>query len=127
MTYDMRTESFELPSSLNIGGSYDFNLELDHRLTIAGNFTSNSFTKDQFGVGAEYAYKSNFMLRTGYVYEEGISNSFAEGRTTVLTGLNFGATFEIPLSNGTNFGLDYSYRSSDPLAAPHSIGARITL
>ena len=127
MTYDMRTESFELPSLLNIGGSYDFNFELDHRITVAGNFTSNSFTKDQFGIGAEYAYKSNFMLRTGYVYESGITNSFTEGRTTSLTGLNFGATFEIPLSNGTNFGLDYSYRSSDPLSSPHSIGARITL
>ena len=45
----MRVDAFELPSLLNIGGSYDFNYGTDHRLTVAGNFTSNSFSKDQFG------------------------------------------------------------------------------
>lgn len=127
MTYDLRAAAFELPSSLNIGGSYDFHIDQDSRLTFAGNFTSNSFTKDQFGIGAEYGYKSYFMLRAGYVYEDGITNDFSNGRTTAFTGLNFGASFELPMSNGTSFGLDYSFRAADPLASPHSIGARITL
>jgi hypothetical protein len=127
MTYDMRAEAFELPSSLNIGGSYDFNINQDHRLTLAGNFTSNSFSKDQIGVGAEYGYKSYFMLRTGYVYEDGITEEFSNGRTTAFTGLNYGVSFELPLSNGTNFGIDYSYRAASPLASPNSIGVRVTL
>jgi len=127
MTYDMREEAYELPSSLNIGGAYDIHIDQDNRLTLAGNFTSNSFTKDQIGVGAEYAYKTYFMLRAGYVHEKGITEDFSNGRTTAFTGLNFGASFELPLSNGTNFGLDYSYRAASPLASPHSIGARITL
>ena len=127
MTYDMREEAYELPSSLNIGGAYDIHIDQDNRLTLAGNFTSNSFTKDQIGAGAEYAYKTYFMLRAGYVHEKGITEDFSNGRTTAFTGLNFGASFELPLSNGTNFGLDYSYRAASPLASPHSIGARITL
>ena len=127
MSYDMRVDAFELPSLLNIGGSYDFNYGTDHRLTVAGNFTSNSFSKDQFGAGAEYAYKSYFMLRAGYVYEDGITGEFSEGRTTAFTGLNYGVSFELPLSNGTNFGIDYSYRAATPLASPNSIGVRITL
>ena len=124
-TYELRSDAFELPSLLNIGGSYDFTIDQDSRLTLAGNFTSNSFTKDQYGLGVEYGYKTYFMLRTGYVYEDGIFES--ETRSTVFTGINAGFTFEIPLSNGTNFGLDYSFRKASPLDSPHSIGARITL
>lgn len=124
-TYALRPDAFELPSLLNIGGSYDFRIDQDSRITLAGNFTSNSFTKDQFGVGVEYGYKSYFMLRTGYVYEDGITDAVT--RTTAFTGFNAGFTFEVPLSSGTNFGLDYSYRQSNPLTSPHSIGARITL
>jgi len=124
-TYELRAASFELPSLLNIGGSYDFTIDQDSRVTLAGNFTSNSFTKDQYGLGLEYGYKTYFMIRTGYVYEDGILQ--AETRSTVFTGINAGFTFEIPLSNGTNFGLDYSFRKSSPLASPHSIGARLTL
>ena len=124
-TYELRPEAFELPSLLSIGGAYDFNIDQDQRLTLAGNFTSNSFTKDQYGLGLEYGYKTNFMLRTGYVYEDGITKT--ETRTTVFTGLNFGFTFEIPLSSGTNFGLDFSYRTASPLDSPISLGARITL
>ena len=121
----MRSDAFELPSLLHIGGSYDFTIAQDSRVTLAGNFTSNSFTKDQYGLGVEYGYKSYFMLRTGYVYEEGITSN--ETRSTVFTGLNAGFTFEIPLSSGTNFGLDYSFRKASPLSSPHTIGARITL
>ena len=127
MSYDLRADQFELPSLLNIGGSYDFNYGTDHRLTLVGNFTSNSFSKDQFGAGAEYAYKSYFMLRAGYVYEDGITGEFSEGRTNALTGLNYGVSFELPLGNGNSFGVDYSYRAANPLASPNSIGVRMTL
>jgi len=36
-------------------------------------------------------------------------------------------SFELPLNNGTNFGIDYSYRAASPMASPNSIGVRITL
>ena len=124
-SFEFKSDAFELPSSLNIGGSYDFTIDQDNRITVAGNFTSNSFTKDQYGIGFEYAYQSYFMLRSGYVYEEGILET--ETRTTAFTGFNAGFTFEVPLSSGTNFGLDFSYRQSSPLDSPVSIGARITL
>ena len=127
MTYDLRVESFEIPSSLNIGASYDFTLDSEHSVTLASSFTSNSFSKDQFGLGFEYNYKSLFMLRSGYVYEEGINKEFNRGRSTAFTGLNFGLSFEIPLSNDSSFGLDYSYRMSNPLSSPNSIGVRLAL
>jgi hypothetical protein len=125
MVYELRAEAFELPSLLHIGASYDYQLNQDNRMTLAANYTSNSFTKDQYGIGAEFGYKSYFMLRCGYVYESDITDDL--NRTTALTGLNAGFTFEIPIGNGTNFGVDYSYRAAENFDAPQSIGVRITL
>jgi hypothetical protein len=126
MTYDLRVEAFELPSLLSIGAAYDFHNDTDHRFTLAGNFTSNSFTRNQMIAGMEYGYKKHFMLRTAYAYE-GANSDKRNNQTTTLTGLSFGASFELPLTNGTSFGLDYSYRSANPLQSPNSIGVRVTL
>ena len=127
-TYEIRSAEFDLPSLLNIGGSYDFLFSTDHRLTVSGNFTSNSFSKDQILFGTEYGYKTFLMLRMGYSYEKGIFNDFDNGRTTAFTGFSTGFSFEIPVSeNGSSFGLDYSFRPASPLSSVHTIGARIDL
>jgi hypothetical protein len=122
-TAEQRSNAFELPSQLNIGGSYDF-LFNNQRLTVAGNFTSNSFTKDQFGLGLEWAFKEYLMIRGAYVYEDGIID--AVERTTIFSGLNMGATFEVPLGSGT-FGIDYAYRHTTFMGGINSIGARLSL
>ena len=38
-----------------------------------------------------------------------------------------GFTIELPMGNGSTFGLDYSYRHTDPFQGSHAIGARINL
>jgi len=126
-TVEQRSAEFELPSLLNIGLAYDFHLNENNTLTTAGNFTSNSFTKDQFILGLEYNFKSYLMLRAGYAYEKGIYNK--ADRTTAYTGPCGGFTVEIPLNKekGSSFALDYSYRTSDPFQGTHCIGARINL
>jgi len=128
MTLQQRSEQFELPSLLNIGGSYDFNLVPDeHRITIAGTFTSNSFTKDQFLVGLEYGFKNYLMVRAGYNYEEGITKTTE--RTTALTGPAAGLSIQVPLKKESKsiFAIDYSYRMSNPFQGSHSIGLRVDL
>ena len=66
------------------------------------------------------------MVRTGYRYEEGIGDPLA--RTTALRGPSAGFTLELPMgSSGTTFGLDCSYRHTDPFQGCHAIGARINL
>ena len=125
MTVEQRSSQFELPALLNIGVSYDVNI-IKHRVTGAGTFTSNSFQKDQYRVGCEYSYKELFMIRTGYTYEEGINDDAT--RTTALRGPSAGFTVELPMgSSGTTFGVDYSYRHTDPFQGSHTIGARINL
>ena len=105
--------------------SYDININR-HRITGAGTFTSNSFQKDQYRLGGEYSYRDMLMLRLGYTYEEGIRTP--NTRTTALRGPSGGFTIELPMGeNGSTFGLDYSYRHTDPFQGSHSIGARINL
>ena len=125
MTVEQRSSELELPALLNIGISYDLNVQR-HRITGAGTFTSNSFQKDQYILGGEYAYREMVMFRMGYTYEEGIRTPST--RTTALRGPSAGFTVELPMGDsGSTFGLDYSYRHTDPFQGSHTIGARINL
>jgi len=138
MTVEQRSADYDLPSLMMISGMFDFYLaqkvdtiadkiKSDHRISIAANFTANSFTKDQFHVGLEYSFKEIVMIRGGYVYEKGINKY--DTRTTAFTGPTVGVSVQIPLNKekGSTFSIDYSYRDTNPFNGVHSIGAKITL
>jgi hypothetical protein len=127
ITLQQRSEEYELPSLIKIGASYDFFFGQEHKLTAAANFTSNSFTKDQIGVGVEYALRNTLFLRGGFVHEEGIFSDLE--RTTALTGPTGGFSLNVPLNKevGSFFSIDYSYRATQPFGGTHSVGARINL
>lgn len=126
LTVEERSQDFEIPSLVNIGVSYDIKLEPMQRLTVAGTFTSNSFSNDQFCLGLEYGFKTYFMLRGGFTYENDIFNS--DLRTTAFTGPCAGFTVELPFGkSGKTFGLDFSYRATDPFSGTYSFGARFNL
>ncbi len=131
-SYLLRTASFGLPTLLNIGASFDFRLDksietFNHRLTTALNFTSNAYTRNQFTGGLEYGFKSLFMLRAAYAYEDGITNP--DERTTAYNGFTGGFSIELPMSKTTEnvFGIDYSYRHSNPFSGTHAIGVRVLI
>jgi outer membrane protein OmpA-like peptidoglycan-associated protein len=129
------SNKFELPAQLTIGASYDFWLGPEyrcagaynlHRLTLTGQFNSNTYGKDNFGGGAEYAFKEVFMVRAGYRYEPGLLNP--DTRTSAYTGISGGMSVEVPFKeNGPSMGIDYSYRTSNPFGGTHSIGIRFAL
>lgn len=125
-TMQNRVAEYELPSLIKLGISYDFDLGDMHALTFSGAFTENSFAKNQFHGGLQYSFRKMFILRGGYVYEDGITG---DDRTTALTGLTAGFTLEVPFKKGSDktFAVDYSYRDTDPFDGVHSIGVRINL
>lgn len=132
MTLEQRTADFDMPTLVNIAGAYDFYFSKDstsmknHRVTVAGTFTSNSFSKDEFRMGLEYAWRSMLMLRGGFVYEEGITK--VDERTTCFTGPSAGISLELPFGKrGSTFAIDYSYRTTNPFNGVHSFGARLNL
>jgi len=138
MTIEHRSQEFELPSLIKIGFSYHFKLApkvdevnetvtSDHNLVFAANFTSNSFTKDQYHAGLEYGFKNYFFLRGGYVYEDGIND--VATRSTAFTGPTAGMTVQVPVNkeNKSVLAIDYSYRFTNPFGGVHTFGARVTL
>ncbi len=137
MTVEHRSEQFELPSLIKIGAAYYINLDAKpdednekivskHKLILAANFTSNSFTRDQLHFGVEYGFADILYLRGGFVYEKGIFES--TDRNTAYTGPSAGLSVHIPINkNGSVFAIDYSYRDTNPFQGVHTIGARVTL
>jgi hypothetical protein len=126
-TVEQRSAKFELPTCLRIGLSYDFLIGEMHRITLAGNFTSNSFTKDQFTLGLEYGLKYYFSARVGYTYQDGVFNSDLGERGEVFTGLSAGFTVSVPINKEkeSGIGIDYSYRSTQPYSGTHSVGIKL--
>jgi len=128
ITYDTRSASFEMPSLLHMGVSYDFYAGTRNRITVLGNFTSNSFSRDQVGAGVEYAFSELFMLRAAYRYDVGSTIQDVE-TLNIYTGLSAGFTFEVPVSrySETKFAIDYAYRASNPFAGTHNLSLRFIL
>lgn len=126
LTVEQRSAGFEIPSLVNIGATYDLHPAADHRVSVAANFTSNSFTQDQYTVGLEYGFKNRFMVRGAFTYEENIFDNLL--RTNACSGPSAGFTLQIPFGKaGKSFDLDYSYRATKPWDGSHSFGARFSL
>lgn len=137
-TQQRKSSTYQLPSLLNIGASYDFyvaaqkdsasnQIKADHRITLAGNFTANSFTKDQYRLGVEYGFRNLFMLRAAYVLE---STTWFDSnlRTSAYTGPAFGGSLVAPLGkSGSTFGVHYAYEMTERFSGTHSIGIRLDL
>ena len=99
---------------------------------LAANFTSNSFTYDNYLIGLEYSWKDIVMIRGGYTIEKYIFKKGNEDlkaqRMTAFTGPTAGASVEIPFGEKkSTFGVDYSYRFTNPFGGVHSFGFRINL
>jgi len=124
-TLEQRSASFEIPAQLNIGAAYDFIFPKEYRLTVAGTFVSNSFSKDQFAGGLEFSLKDYVQIRGGYTYENGMfENSLDVENTNINNGLSAGLSVQVPLNKekGSYIGVDYSYRESKAFNGNHTVG-----
>lgn len=152
-TVNQRTEGFEMPALLNIGASYDIYLfpslgasegateegsedksedgdgVTDYKLTLAGTYTSNSFSPDQIRFGAEFSFMKYFAVRGGYIYEEQIWTPLNESRVNANTGPCVGMSLMLPFKDkkDSGFSFDYGYRFANPLGGTHSVGLRLSI
>ena len=135
-TMVQRVDDFELPTQLSIAAAYDFLFAETNRITLAGNFCSNSFTNDQYTLGLEYGWREMFLVRAGYTFERGVlsKKGFKEGFIddndcmNINRGLSAGVSVEVPLSkkeDAMRLAVDYSYRDTYTYGGTHSVGARI--
>ena len=145
LTLEQRSADYELPSLLTIGLSYDFLIwtgeyknmtkddridegltrdDAEHRITLAGSFTANSFSRDVFSFGIEYGFRKFFMIRAGYAIEGGMWKEST--CTTWYTGPSAGVTFAIPIKN-TRLLIDYAYRFTNRWKGNHYIGLKFEM
>ena len=128
-TLEQRSASYELPSLLVIGGSYDFILNEKNKINLALGFTANSFSSDQFRLGLDYAMVSNnvaFNLRGGFVYEKNLFN--AENRSNALVGPTAGFSVDALVGeNKSALGIEYAARFAGVFGTIHTVGATISL
>lgn len=123
-----RVERFEMPSLVSIAISYNHEFNADHRLTPTASFTSNSFIRDQVGIGVEYGFKEKFMLRGGYSIDKKDKNALVDDPISAQVGLSAGLSVQVGLGkSGKTFGIDYGYRASKTFDGSHTIGARFNL
>lgn len=126
LTLLQRAERYELPSLVNIGFGYDVVQAESYTATLTGQFVSNSFTKDNFGGGLEFNLREKFILRAGYMWEQGLGSE--DNSTTAFTGPAAGFTVQLPTGeNGGTIGIDYGYRTTNPFNGNHSIGIHLAL
>jgi hypothetical protein len=126
LTMMQRSAYYELPSLVNIGLGYDVIKNDNLVVEMNGQFTSNSFTKDQFGLSTEVRLRERFALRAGYLYESGLITN--DNVTTAYTGPTGGFSVNLPAgSSGSMISLDYSYRTSNPFNGTHTMGLKISI
>ncbi len=126
---EQRSATFEMPSLLSIGGSYDFIFNEVSKLNLALGFTANSFMNDQYRIGLDYGMvtpKLAFNVRAGYVYEKNILN--VENRANALVGPTAGFSIDaLAGKNKSAIGLEYCARFAGIFGTIHTIGATISL
>ena len=102
--------SFELPSTIEIGLSYQRNFGDNFGTIVNGTFTNNNLFLDEYRLGAELAYKFESMslfARAGAAVTPKDQNAEAEN----VFGACFGAGITTNAA-GVNITLDYAYRSA---------------
>jgi outer membrane protein OmpA-like peptidoglycan-associated protein len=132
--YNLRAAKFELPTQFSIAFTKDlyfgkmpetkeFFCKPAHRLSLSGSFIYNPFIENDYGIGAEYAYREKFAFRFGYLYQtNGIDK---ETTKRAHMGIAAGFSVDVPMSKSKNpsvLEISYNYRPSWVFAGTHNVG-----
>jgi hypothetical protein len=153
-SFEQRQAAYELPALLMIGLSYDFlifsdeyqkmskedrkaegltRIDAEHRVTLAGAFTANAYSRDNFALGIEYGFKQYLQIRAGYLLQS-VKKRDSDDKVFVnqdnfYLGPSAGITVGTPLTKKGNQRLliDYAYRFTHFWKGNHYIGLKICL
>ena len=157
-SFDYKKATYELPALLTIGLSYDFCIFSDefqrmskedkkaegltrddavHRITLAGSFTANAYSRDNFALGIEYGFMKYLQIRAGYLIQsfekrkiEGKDKIFAN-QDSFWLGPSAGVSVGVPLTKKgkgeQRLLIDYAYRFTNFWKGSHYIGMKICL
>jgi len=111
----LEATSFELPSYLQVGVSYDVGVSEKQHATIYGTFQGNNFSTDEYRLGAEYLLGEHIALRGGYVGQLALNS--ADRQADYLYSFSYGAGLNFKMGDrplsfdwaGSHAGQFFSY------------------
>ena len=106
-TYKMTAAAFDLPSTLEIGVSYNYSFNASNSLQFEGDYQNSNYYADEYRVGLEYNLNNMFFVRGGYSY----TPSFSDNTDYNIYGITAGIGVRYDLG-GTAVKLDYAFRQT---------------
>ncbi len=110
--YKIDAASFELPSTLELGLGYTFNINAKNALMFNGVFQNSNFYGDEYKIGLEYGFNQVFFVRGGYDFMPDINK--ADNIYGLTAGIGVNANL-----GGIGLKLDYAYRAVQYFDANH--------
>lgn len=99
---------FELPSTLELGLSYDMKVGKNNSVSVCGAFQNASFSADEYRVGLEYNFKKIFYLRGAYAIKQDFFET-KQARDDLIFGPTFGAGIHYN-AGAFDLNIDYAFR-----------------
>ncbi len=113
-SYQVVTESYQIPSFFQLSLTYNFNINEQNKLLIAGAYTANNSFEDIANFGLEYGFMNIFFVRGGYNY-------LMENSSDYIYGLTFGAGIDYKLGGDVGVTFDYAFRDVKEFPQPNHI------
>lgn len=115
--------SFDLPSYMQMGLSYDYPFNGQHLVTVIANYQNHGYSYDQYQFALEYGYDNMLFLRgaTAAAYREDSpvhSDKFLASDEDYLWGSSFGVGLKFNVTPTTVLSFDYAYRMAEFFDAP---------
>jgi hypothetical protein len=107
------TQESELPSTFEMGLSYDHPVVEKIDMTVMANFRNNNFLNDEVCGGVEVDVNHMFYVRGGYTYALNEGDKDAAGGKTYIYGPAFGMGLMYPMAQQMKVGFDFAYRTTE--------------
>lgn len=110
--------SDDLPTSFEIGVSYDMNINEENSIKFASTFNNYNFGSDELKFGGEFAWKDMLFARVGYLHSTDIDAD------DLLYSVTAGAGFKYNIG-GSDITIDYSFRDSQYFDSNHLYSLKV--
>ncbi len=116
--YKIDAAGFELPSTLEIGLGYAYNINANNQLMVNGVFQNSNFYGDEYKGGLEYSYNKLFFVRAGYDYVQLDNTQDSIYGPSAGVGLDY-------VVGGFDLKVDYAWRGVKYFGANHIISVTL--
>jgi hypothetical protein len=110
--YKIEAAGYELPSTLELGLGYTYNINSSNALMVNGVFQNSNFYGDEYKLGMEYAFDNLLFVRGGYMFLPELEKDDNIYGLTAGVGINYDL-------GGVNMKFDYAYRQTKFFDANH--------